>query len=417
MKKRIFTYLAFGLLSMATAFSQVEINETNFPDANFRNYLLEQSFGSDGVITNDEIMDIVDIRVYFRNIADLTGIKYFSALKTLLCYYNQLTSLDVSGMTSLQDLDCSDNELTSLNMSGLVNLERLECSNNKLASLNVSDLVNLKTFGCGSNGLTSLDVSNLVNLESLDCYDNALTSLNVSSLVNLKHFYCYSNKLTSLDVSNLTNLAEFGCDSNELTSLDVANLKNLEEFVCSDNRLTSLDVSRMTMLYELCCNSNQLTSLDVSANKMLEYLYCDDNQLTSLDVSTLENLQDLVCDNQTPSLTLTGTGNYYSLVIALNNPTGFDSGISYENGKLISTSSSIETSFFEADVLGSSEKLNGTLMLKYSENTKVSKIVNNTRQAAGFYDLTGRKLEKEPKGGAYIVVYENGNTEKVVKKQ
>ena len=38
-------------ISNETVSAQVEINEMNFPDANFRNWLLEQDFGKGGVIS------------------------------------------------------------------------------------------------------------------------------------------------------------------------------------------------------------------------------------------------------------------------------------------------------------------------------------------------------------------------------
>ena len=37
-----------ALLTASTAWADVEINETNFPDANFRNWVLAQDYGADG---------------------------------------------------------------------------------------------------------------------------------------------------------------------------------------------------------------------------------------------------------------------------------------------------------------------------------------------------------------------------------
>ena len=38
--------------------ADVEINEKNFPDVNFRNWLLSQPYGKDGILTEKEIADI-----------------------------------------------------------------------------------------------------------------------------------------------------------------------------------------------------------------------------------------------------------------------------------------------------------------------------------------------------------------------
>ena len=84
----------------------VAINEESFPDENFRNWLLEQDYGKDGVITDEEIAGITEIAVDSENIASLQGIEYFTALESLSCGGNVLTSLDVSQNTALKELWC-----------------------------------------------------------------------------------------------------------------------------------------------------------------------------------------------------------------------------------------------------------------------------------------------------------------------
>ena len=98
--------------------TSVVINAINFPDANFRSYLLEQSYGSDGVITVDEIAGITDLSLSGKNIETLEGIRYFKELTSLYCDNNKLTSLNVSACKKLNALLCNQNNLTSLNVSG-----------------------------------------------------------------------------------------------------------------------------------------------------------------------------------------------------------------------------------------------------------------------------------------------------------
>ena len=50
---------------------QVAINETNFPDGNFRNYLLAQSYGLDGMLTDNE-MGVTVVNVNNKGINSLT---------------------------------------------------------------------------------------------------------------------------------------------------------------------------------------------------------------------------------------------------------------------------------------------------------------------------------------------------------
>ena len=265
MKKNLLKTLFAGafltVLTPLTASADVEINETNFPDENFRNYLLSQSYGQDGVITNEEIKGITSIYVSKYNISSLQGIEYFTALTWLECSSNQLTSLDVSKNTALTGLVCDVNQLTSLDVSQNTALTQLWCQSNQLTSLDVSKNTALIQLFCYSNQLTSLDVSGCTALTELRCYSNQLTSLNVSGCTALKTLYCYNNQLTSLDVSHNTALTSLSCGLNQQTSLDVSQNTALTSLYCYNNQLTFLDVSQNTELTELNCSGNQIKGI------------------------------------------------------------------------------------------------------------------------------------------------------------
>ena len=144
------------------AWADVEINEKNFPDPNFRNWILSQPFGKDGVLSDKEIADITEMNVSNKNIHDLKGIEYFTALESLnldknqvkyidvsknkeLAYlrveWNQLTSLDVSKNEAMRFLMCGGNSLTELNTSGCTALERISCSHNQFNGATMDSLI------------------------------------------------------------------------------------------------------------------------------------------------------------------------------------------------------------------------------------------------------------------------------------
>lgn len=181
----------------------IDINATNFPDANFRNYLLSQSYGQDGVLTDKEIQGITYISVTSENISSLKGIEFFTALKELWCYVNQLTSLDVSKNTELTKLICYANQLTSLDVSKNTALTALDCQSNPLKSLDVSKNAALEDLNCGSTQLTSLDVTKNTALKELYCYNNQLTSLDVSKNTALINLWCYTNQIKGTAMDNL----------------------------------------------------------------------------------------------------------------------------------------------------------------------------------------------------------------------
>ena len=283
--------------------TDIAIDATNFPDENFRNWILVQDYGQDGVLTQEEIAGITEIYVDGKTIQSLQGIEFFTALTYLNCSDNQLTSLDMSNNTALTWLVCHSNQLTSLDVSHNAALDDLCCFQNQLTSLNVSNNIALTYLDCCLNLLASLDVSNNTTLGHLNCYSNNLTALDVSNNTALGYLSCSYNQLTSFDVSNNTALEHLGCYSNNLTALDVSHNKALRWLYCNENQLTSLDVSNITALELLNCSYNQLTSLDVSNNTALVTLFCESNQLTSLDVSHNTALTRFNCsDNQLSSL-------------------------------------------------------------------------------------------------------------------
>ena len=166
------------------------------------------------------------MNVSSSSITDLTGIKDFTALTTLNCYSNLLTTLDISKNIALEHLECDSNQLTSLDISKNVALTYIECQYNKLTTIDISKNPALTTFKCSSNLLTTLDVSKNVALTSLDCSTNQLATLDVSKNVALTNFNCYSNLLTTLDVSKNVALNSFYCSTNKLSNLNLKNGKN-----------------------------------------------------------------------------------------------------------------------------------------------------------------------------------------------
>ena len=137
--------------------SSVILNETNFPDATFRAYISTLTgVAEGGTISEEKLLSVKSIDISGRydavgSITDLKGIEYFTALTSLNCVYNQLTSLDVSKNTVLTSLYCSKNQLTSLDVSKNTVLTLLECVYNQLTSLDISKNTTLTDLSCYNN--------------------------------------------------------------------------------------------------------------------------------------------------------------------------------------------------------------------------------------------------------------------------
>lgn len=231
----------------------IAINEKNFPDENFRDYVAEEwdknhdkyfspsEIAAAKWITCDNLWDGQPIK-------SLKGIEYFTEIWELTCVYNDLTEIDLSHNKKLEYLNCHHNKLEKLDVSGLPLLERFYCGHNALPSIDVSKNEKLEDFDCQDNHLDTLDVSQNKELVKLSCGTNNLTELDVRENKKLKELSCYESKLSNLDLRNQTELEVLKCWKNPLSVLDVSANTKLKTLFVSNTNLTSLDAKNHTAL-------------------------------------------------------------------------------------------------------------------------------------------------------------------------
>ena len=226
----------------------VGINNTNFPDPDFLQYVkdnidTEDTTGQkDGKLSQAERDAVTEISITNTNCTDLTGIAYFANLKILYCSDNKLTVLDMSGNPALEQLLCYENNLESLNVTKNKKLSKLNCQHNGLKELNLKDNENLTDLNCSYNQLTTLDVSKNAKLSILECYNNGMEELNLGDITNLRWLLCPENNLTELDVSKNRYLERLHCRYNNLRRLVIGNTYSLTMLYLLGNHLTSLDL-------------------------------------------------------------------------------------------------------------------------------------------------------------------------------
>ena len=280
-----------GENGIAVQSAGVAIDNTNFPDANFRSFVAS-SFDedNDNYLSDTEINAAENINCAKKGISDLTGISHFTALKSLKCFNNQLTALDVSKNTALTSLDCDYNQLTALDVSKNVALTKLHCWGNSLTKLDVSKNTALTSLDCGANQLTTLDVSKNTALTYLDCRSNQLTALDVSKNTALTDLDCRNNQLTSLDISN-TDMSGLDCDGNiyqivvgndrtfDLSTLpgnfNVAKTSDWSGGTVSGNTLT-VDSDQDSVTYKYDCGKNRRRTFTLKCVKSADYTKVDE---------------------------------------------------------------------------------------------------------------------------------------------
>ena len=342
--KKILLFTLVVLLSTLAARADVAINATNFPDANFRSYLMSEY--PSGTITTAQLNARTELNLEAKGIANMTGVQYFTQLTRLDLFNNNLTTINVSALTKLKYLNLGYNKLTSINVDNNTALEQLYLQNNQLTSVTIEFFSNLRTLWvqknpnltnleCACNDLDNLDIYNCTALQNLSCFNNPNlnTIHNLESCTALTHLDCEDCAITELPgVANMTNLQTLWACNNQLTSLNVINLRQLKklnvsgntsltELDCSVCYLTLLDVTDCPALIFLNCNHNELTDLDLSGCTSLAYVWCRSNQLTSLDLSPCNSntLASIDCMyNQISSLDVGRFANLYQLACTNN---------------------------------------------------------------------------------------------------
>lgn len=168
-------------LTVTQAAASDDTDFTTLFDPDFAKELQKQGIIADAENITPEDMEKIatmtelDVSGTYENPGTLTslqGIEYFESLTQLSCYYNQLTSLDISANTALTELYCYGNQLTSLDVSANMALTWLSCSYNSLEALDISKNTALTWLDCSSNSLTTLDVSANTALTWLSCENN-----------------------------------------------------------------------------------------------------------------------------------------------------------------------------------------------------------------------------------------------------
>lgn len=299
----------------------IAIDETNFPDENFRDYVAEEwDKNHDKYFSPSEIANAKWISCDNKEISNLKGIEFFTNIWLLECYYNNLTTIDLSHNKNLSYINCHHNQLNELDVSGLPLLE---------------------TFYCGHNALPSIDVSKNEKLEDFDCQDN---------------------HLDTLDVSQNKELVKLSCGTNNLTELDVRENKKLKELSCYESKLSNLDLRNQTELEVLKCWKNPLSVLDVSANTKLKTLFVSNTNLTSLDAKNHTALATFGGKNCSYNIAVEGDGKFDLTTL----PGKFDAskatatGNGTINGNILTVNPNSKTFYYDYDI-GQNQKMNVVL--------------------------------------------------------
>ena len=291
------TILADNTAKAAEDTIVVEINEENFPDDIFRDYILNGSHyiwdeegnqievvydaNKDGKLSESELANIHQILVSESGISDLTGIEYFTSVIELDCQRTPIKTLDVSALTELQILNCYKCELEgTLDLSGNVKLEGVACHGNRnLTAINVTNCPVLSSLDFSSTGVTTIDLSKNIKLQQLACADTAITELDLSSNAGLMNLACYNTQITELDLSKNVILEYIDCSNNNISALDISNNPELTYLLIPGTNIEGIDVSELTKLTHISVTGGNIAWLNVGNNPNLQ-VSADENTIS-----------------------------------------------------------------------------------------------------------------------------------------
>ena len=342
----------------------IAINEENFPNENFReNVWWAWNTNRDNYFSPGELAAARWITCDNEEISSLKGIQFFTEIYKLECYYDNLTTIDLSNNKKLSYINCLGNKLEELEVSELPKLETFYCSFNRLKSIDVSKNEKLKDFDCQNNHLDTLNVSQNKELERLSCGHNNLTELDVSENKKLKTLGCYENKLRNLNLGNQTELEWLSCGTNPLSVLDVSANTKLKELYVSNTNLTELNVSANTNLEKLYVSNTNLTELNVSANTNLEKLDVSNTNLTSLDATNNTALETFNGKDCSYNIAVEGDGKFDLTTL----PGHFDASKATAirggtiNGNILTVDPNSKTFRYDYDIGQPNKKMNVVL--------------------------------------------------------
>lgn len=230
--------------------TKIEINETNFPDANFRAWLLSQSYGTDGVLAEAEIENITTLNVSNQGIKRLKGIEYFTSATIINCSQNEIQGADMDELIACLPV-VSAGEL------------RLMHYENEQNMMYEDQVAAAKAKGWTARYCIRPNYWTWYDYPGIELPDNTPVVVTKEQVGYLGFWgwvwtqdYGKDYQLTEREISKITEIF--------VPNRYFADLNGIEYF---------------TALTELTCNDNYISTIDLSKNTALKRLECYDNRI------------------------------------------------------------------------------------------------------------------------------------------
>ena len=222
----------------------IAINEKNFPDVAFRNYIQKKADKNNNYsLDSDELEKLQEIYLSNGdNVKDCTGIEYLINLKSITIKDCSLTTpLDLTYNTEVVYLNVENCALESLIVNS-DSMTYLDCQNNNLDELDLTNVSNLTYLNVSNNNISYIDVSNCTDLNKIVVEYNPLVCLDLSNNPIVK---------TLSDTGLIRNLTQMTCNPLEFIGLDTSKITQITGANILDGKIYPTST---TVKYTYQCN-------------------------------------------------------------------------------------------------------------------------------------------------------------------
>ena len=257
------------------------------PDAKLKAYLVANyDDDGDGEISIAESENVTLINCSGRSIADLTGLEVCTNITYVNCANNSLAKIDFHTLAKLKTLICYGNPLSDINLNNCKSLSSFKIADADTEALVSADDVNwVKVVGYSGATTLKFSIKNVPSIQGLFFTGSSVLKTLDFRDNSINYIRAYANtSLTSLLVNDsLVSINANGCTS--LTGIDVSSCTKLQQFVLYNCGLASVDVTSCPQLWSLKVDKNNISTVDITHNPKLKILEIAYNQLTKLDVT------------------------------------------------------------------------------------------------------------------------------------
>lgn len=253
--KKLLLFL-FALFSCSFLQAQVAINEENFPESFFREYIKSKfDLNGDYILDQQELNSATEIQYnlpWGNHASELTvkGIEYFHNLRKFSFHgirlvsgyqYPILSDLDLSKSPLLEEVSLAFFRIKSLSLTDNVNLKKINIQVlEDLSEIDLSTLSDLKELTIDGSDIDFLNLKNNPLLEILSLTGNMLPYLDLSNQHNLQSLTLSNNVYVAKQIGCLIDLDKIeGLDINKISNMDYGKIYGHSLYIDGTNSRTT----------------------------------------------------------------------------------------------------------------------------------------------------------------------------------